>query len=268
MTHNGQTLIEAAGLTKRYGNFVAVEDLTFSVARGEVVAFLGPNGAGKSTTMRLLTGFLSPTSGTAKIAGFDVARDRIAAARCLGYLPENGPLYPDMTPAQTLNFFARARGLAGAAREQAIERVTKICQLGNVLHKPVFKLSKGYRQRVGLAQALLHSPDVLILDEPTSGLDPNQIRDVRTAIREIGQGCAILLSTHILGEVEAIADRVVMINKGKLVFQGTPSEMRASGTAEEFFHAHTAAKDAEQAGAATEAKPEVAATAASEGGEA
>ncbi len=260
MSANAQTLIEAAGLTKRYGNFVAVEDLTFSVARGEVVAFLGPNGAGKSTTMRLLTGFLTPTSGTAKIAGFDVARDRIPAARCLGYLPENGPLYPDMTPAQTLSFFARARGMTAAAAEQAIERVIKICRLGDVLHKPVFKLSKGFRQRVGLAQALLHQPDVLILDEPTSGLDPNQIRDVRTAIREIGQGCAILLSTHILGEVEAIADRVVLINKGKLVFQGTPADMHKDGTAEAFFHAHTAARDAAAA-------PEPV-TAATEGGEA
>lgn len=234
-----QRLIEAKGLTKRYGNFAAVEDVTFSVDRGQVVAFLGPNGAGKTTTMRLLTGYLTPTSGSAVIAGYDVARQRLEAAARVGYLPENGPLYLDMTPLSSLQFYGTARGLDAQQLEKRIAEVSEICAIGPVQNKTIRKLSKGYRQRVGLAQALLHEPDVLILDEPTTGLDPNQIQDVRASIREIGAGCAILLSTHILHEVAAIADRVLFVHAGKLVFDGTVDEMKAAGSLEEFFREMT-----------------------------
>jgi ABC-2 type transport system ATP-binding protein len=236
---NAERLIEARGLTKRYGKFAAVEDISFSVNRGQIVAFLGPNGAGKTTTMRLLTGYLTPTSGSARIAGFDVATQRLEAAARVGYLPENGPLYLDMTPDATLRFYGAARGLAPDRLEQRLQAVTKVCALQPVLHKPIRKLSKGYKQRVGLAQALLHEPDVLILDEPTTGLDPNQIRDVRASIREIGARCAILLSTHILQEVEAIADRVLFVHAGRLVFDGTVAEMKAHGDLDAFFRTKT-----------------------------
>src|SRR5690606_32660753 len=171
--------------------------------QGEVVAFLGPNGAGKSTTMKLLTGYLSPSTGVARIAGHDMAADRLAGAQRLGYLPENGPLYPDMTPRSLLSFFADARGLTAEQKRSRIETVVDLCDLGSVIGKPISKLSRGYRQRVGMAQVLLHEPDVLILDEPTAGLDPNQIREVRRLLRELGETKTILLSTHILQEVRS-----------------------------------------------------------------
>jgi ABC-2 type transport system ATP-binding protein len=234
-------MIEAEGLCKRYGSFLAVRDVTFSIPRGQVVAFLGPNGAGKSTTMRLLTGFMAPTSGTARIAGIDVQTHRIEAADHLGYLPENGPLYPDMTPLGLLEFFGLAHGLAGQGLRRRIDAVVAQCSLDSVAHKPIGKLSKGYRQRVSMARALLHDPDVLIMDEPTSGLDPNQIRGVRTLIRELGKSKTIMVSTHILQEVEPVADRVLFIHDGKIVFDGKPSEMRKDGrTLEEQFHRLTA----------------------------
>ena len=237
-----QPMIEAKGLTKCYGDFVAVRDLSFTVSAGEVVAFLGPNAAGKSTTMRMLTGFLAPTSGRAKVAGIDVAEDRIGAARHIGYLPETGPLYLDMTPSALLDFFGHARGLAGAALREHKERVIGECGIADVMHKRIAKLSSGYRQRVGLAQALLHEPKVLILDEPTNGLDPNQTRDVRAMLKEIGAERTILLSTHVLQEVQAMANRVLMIAEGRLVFDGTPAELAARGGAEGMegaFHALT-----------------------------
>ena len=234
-----KAMIEAVGLVKKFGDFTAVDDVSFSIPKGQVAAFLGPNGAGKTTTMRLLTGFLAPSSGRAKIAGFDIATDRMEAAKVVGYLPENGPLYPDMTPMSLIRFIGGARGLAPAKLQERMEAVSEICGLKAVLHKPVYKLSKGYRQRVGMALAMLHEPQVLIMDEPTSGLDPNQIRDVRSAIREIGSERTILLSTHILQEVEAVADRVLLIHNGKIVFDGTPGEMKQAGTMEEFFHAKT-----------------------------
>ena len=220
-------MIEASGLSKFYGDFAAVRDVSFSVPQGQVAAFLGPNGAGKSTTMKILTGYLAPSAGTASIAGLDVATQRIAAAERLGYLPENGPLYPDMTPLGLLRFFGQARGLSGAYLQQRIDAVVAQCALEAVIEKPIQKLSKGYRQRAGMAQVLLHEPDVLIMDEPTSGLDPNQTREVRHTIRELGRHKTILLSTHILQEVEAMADRVILINRGKIVFDGTPGEMMA-----------------------------------------
>jgi ABC-2 type transport system ATP-binding protein len=234
-------MIEADGLSKQYGTFLAVRDVTFSIPRGQVVAFLGPNGAGKTTTMRLLTGFVAPTRGAARIAGIDVQANRIEAAQHLGYLPENGPLYPDMTPRGLLSFFGQARGLSGSKLSQRIDAVLAQCSLESVAQKPIGKLSKGYRQRVSMAQALLHDPEVLIMDEPTSGLDPNQIRGVRTLIRELGKSKTILVSTHILQEVEPVADRVLFIHDGKIVFDGEPAELRAEGrTLEDQFHRLTA----------------------------
>ncbi|HEY2761048.1 MAG TPA: ATP-binding cassette domain-containing protein, partial [Pirellulales bacterium] len=197
-------MVEAIGLSKYYGDFAAVEDISFRVNEGEVVAFLGPNGAGKSTTMKLLTGYLAPSKGNALIAGHDMSHDRIAGSTRLGYLPENGPLYADMTPRSLLEFFADARGMSPARKKERIDAVIQLCALGAVIGKAIGKLSKGYRQRVGMAQTLLHEPDVLILDEPTAGLDPNQIHEVRETIRRLGEQKTILISTHIMQEVEAI----------------------------------------------------------------
>jgi ABC-2 type transport system ATP-binding protein len=233
-------MIEAAGLSKIYGDFAAIRDVSFSVPQGQVAAFLGPNGAGKSTTMKILTGYLAPTAGSARIAGIDVARDRIAASARLGYLPENGPLYPDMTPRSLLRFFGKARGLTGSQLDERVAEAVERCALPSVIEKPIRKLSKGYRQRVGMAQVLLHSPDVLIMDEPTSGLDPNQIREVRRLIRELGASKTILLSTHILQEVEAVADRVIFIHRGRIVFDGSPDELKSThGSLDEAFRALT-----------------------------
>jgi ABC-2 type transport system ATP-binding protein len=222
-------MIEAEGLSKYYGNFAAIRDVSFRIPQGEVVAFLGPNGAGKSTTMKLLTGYLSPSGGVAKIAGHNMATDRLAGSARLGYLPENGPLYLDMTPRALLNFFADARGLSGARKRARIDAVIELCALGSVIGKPIGKLSRGYRQRVGMAQVLLHEPDVLILDEPTAGLDPNQIHDVRETIRKLGKSKTILLSTHILQEVEAMAGRVLFIDEGRLAFDGTIGDLTKDG---------------------------------------
>lgn len=216
----GPAMIEAQGLSKFYGEFAAIQDVTFQVSQGEVVAFLGPNGAGKSTTMKLLTGYLAPSAGVARIAGHDMSADRLAGSARLGYLPENGPLYSDMTPRSLLSFFADARGLTGARKRDRIAAVVELCSLGSVIGKPIGKLSRGYRQRVGMAQVLLHEPDVLIMDEPTAGLDPNQIHEVRETIRKLGESKTVLLSTHILQEVEAMASRVLFINEGRLVFDG------------------------------------------------
>lgn len=230
-------MIEADRLSKFYGGFAAVRGVSFSIPRGQVVAFLGPNGAGKSTTMKLLTGYLSPSEGRARIAGHDMNEDRLAGSAKLGYLPENGPLYPDMTPRETLSFFAKARQMPRAQRLHRTEAVIELCALGSVLGKPVGKLSKGYRQRVGMALALLHEPDVLILDEPTAGLDPNQIAEVRNTIRKLGESKTILLSTHILQEVQAIANRVLFIDEGELRFDGTVREFgQDSETLDERFY--------------------------------
>ncbi len=240
---NQSPMIEARGLSKFFGDFAAIRDVTFTINRGEVVAFLGPNGAGKSTTMKLLTGYLAPSAGAARIAGHDMATDRLAGASRLGYLPENGPLYPDMTPRSLLEFFADARGLTSSYNRQRISAVIEQCDLGSVIGKAIGKLSKGYRQRVGMAQALLHEPDVLILDEPTAGLDPNQIREVRQAIRRLGESKTILLSTHILQEVEAIANRVLFINEGRLRFDGAVDALTKDGsTLADKFHALSGAE--------------------------
>lgn len=224
-------MIEAQGLSKFYGDFAACRDVSFQVSQGEIVAFLGPNGAGKSTTMKLLTGYISPSEGVARIAGHDMATDRLAGSTRLGYLPENGPLYPDMTPSGLLDFFADARGITGSEKRERIDAVADICALSTVFHKPISKLSKGYRQRVGMAQALLHEPDVLIMDEPTAGLDPNQIAEVRNTMQKLGKARTILLSTHILQEVEALASRVIVINEGRIVADGPIEEFTTSGKA-------------------------------------
>ncbi len=226
---SSEAMIQAQGLSKYYGGFAAVEDVSFEVPRGQVVAFLGPNGAGKSTTMKILTGYLAPSAGKAFIAGHNMAVDRLAGAQKLGYLPENGPLYPDMTPRGLLEFFADARGFDKARKRNRIDEMIELCALGEVVGKAIGKLSKGFRQRVGMAQVLLHEPDVLILDEPTAGLDPNQIQHVRDIIRTLGKQRTVLLSTHILQEVSAVADRVVFIDEGRLVFDGPADELAADG---------------------------------------
>lgn len=239
----GETpMIEAAGLCKYYGSFAAIEGVSFKVYRGEVVAFLGPNGAGKSTTMKLLTGYLAPSAGVARIAGYDMASQRIQGSSHLGYLPENGPLYRDMTPLALLRFFATARGMPAALRKERVEKVVDLLDLWEVLGKPIGKLSRGYRQRVGMAQALLHDPDVLIMDEPTAGLDPNQITEVRRTITQLGKDRTILLSTHIMQEVEAMCSRAIFIADGRLKFDGPISELAGDHTTlEERFHELSAA---------------------------
>jgi ABC-2 type transport system ATP-binding protein len=239
-------MIEAIGLSKFYGPFAAAREVSFSVSEGELVAFLGPNGAGKSTTMKMLTGYIAASEGEARIAGHNMMEDRIAGSRRLGYLPENGPLYPEMTPMSMLDFFAEARGIPSSKKRDHIDRAIDICDLSSVVYKPISKLSKGFKQRVGMSQALLHDPDVLILDEPTAGLDPNQIRGVRDTMRRLAETKTILLSTHILQEVEAMANRVVMINEGRLVYEGDVESLRTkgSGDLDEAFHSLTHAEAA------------------------
>ncbi len=222
---SGVPMIEADGLSKFYGIFAACREVSFKVYRGEVVAFLGPNGAGKSTTMKMLTGYLSPSEGVARIAGYDMTRDRVTGSHHLGYLPEKGPLYPEMTPYSLLDFFAEARGMGKKIKKDRIAEAVELCSLSSVIYKPISKLSKGFRQRVGMAQALIHEPEVLIMDEPTSGLDPNQIQGVRETMKKLGETKTILLSTHILQEVEAMASRVILINEGRLVYDGSLADI-------------------------------------------
>ena len=233
-------MIRADGLTKHYGSFRAAEDVTFEVPRGQVAAFLGPNGAGKSTTMKMLTGYLSPTRGRAFLGGRDVAEDRVAAAELIGYLPENGPLYQEMTPRGFLDYCGGVRGLTGARLKERTDYVVDRCSLAEVWGKPIGKLSRGYRQRVGMAHALLHDPDILILDEPTSGLDPNQTFQARELIADLGKTKTILLSTHILREVEAVCERVILISAGRVVMDAPTAEMAAGGDLEARFRELTA----------------------------
>jgi len=220
-------LLEALALTKSFGPLLAVRDLSLSVAPGEVLGLLGPNGAGKSTTMRMLTGFLPPTSGSARVCDIDVAADRIGAARHFGYLPEGAPFYGEMTAPGFLRFIARARGLDAGPRSAAVAQAMARLGLEPVAEQPIDTLSKGFRRRVGLAQAILHEPDVLILDEPTDGLDPNQKKTVRSLIRALSPGKAIVISTHILEEVESLCSRVVVIDQGQIVADESPAALRA-----------------------------------------
>jgi ABC-2 type transport system ATP-binding protein len=222
METGSEPIVEARSLSKEYGATRAVEDISFRVSRGEVVGFLGPNGAGKSTTMKMLTGYLRPTAGSACVAGIDVADDPRAAKRLIGYLPENAPLYDDMMVVDFLHFISDLREVDGATRQRRLREICERCGLADVLGKNIGQLSKGYRQRVGLAQAMVHDPDLLILDEPTSGLDPNQIVEIRELIKELGREKTVILSTHILPEVQASCGRIIIINKGKLVADDTP----------------------------------------------
>ena len=231
-----QSIVDAHRLSRHYGPFVAVHEVSFTIPQGQIVALLGPNGAGKTTIMRMLTGYLAPSRGTASVSGYDVQRDRLAVAAGIGYLPENGPLYFDMTPLEVLRFFGEARGLPRARLRERIDAVAEHCDIRPILDKPIGKLSKGLRQRVGMAQALLHDPPVLIMDEPTAGLDPIQIRHFRTHVRELGRQKTLLVSTHILQEVDAIADRVLVMHKGRLVFDGTPKDLGDHDSLEQHFY--------------------------------
>lgn len=229
-------MIEVSHLTKRYARHTAVSDISFEVQRGEIVGFLGPNGAGKTTTLRMLTGYLPPTSGTAKVAGKDIFRESLAARSKIGYMPENVPLYDDMRVKEYLKFRAQLKGLSGSHGRTRVSDVIETCGLKSVRRKMIKTLSKGYRQRVGLADALVHDPELLILDEPTNGLDPNQIRHIRGLIKRLAETHTVLISTHILHEVEMICNRVIIIDGGKIKATDTPTklteQMRAAGRIE------------------------------------
>jgi ABC-2 type transport system ATP-binding protein len=220
-------MIRIENLVKTFGAKRAVDGVSFNVERGEVLGFLGPNGAGKSTTMRMITGFMPPTAGRVTVGGHDVAQSPLEAKRLIGYLPENAASYPDMTVKGFLEFAAELRGLDRTKRRQAVSRVVELCFLGSVLRQSIDTLSKGYKHRTCLAQALIHDPDVLVMDEPTDGLDPNQKHEVRNLIRELGKNKAIVFSTHILEEVDAACTRAIIIDRGKIVANGTPEELRS-----------------------------------------
>jgi len=220
-------VIKVENLSKAFGAKLAVNDISFTLERGEVLGFLGPNGAGKSTTMRMVTGFIPPTSGKITVGGHDVLENPIPAKQLIGYLPENAPGYADMTVYGFLSFAAELRGLRGDARKQAIRRAVGLCFLEGVLYQTIETLSKGYKHRTCLAQSLIHNPEVLILDEPTDGLDPNQKHEVRNLIKSMGEQKAIIFSTHILEEVEQVCSRVIIIDRGRIVANGTPAELKA-----------------------------------------
>jgi ABC-2 type transport system ATP-binding protein len=249
-------VIEVQHITKRYGTVTAVDDVSFRVERGEILGFLGPNGAGKTTTMRILTGYMPPTEGRAMVAGYDVFTQPIDAKRRTGYLPETPPLYPDMTVREYLDFVARIKGVPSSERKQRVSTVMERTHVADMAERHCAKLSKGYRQRVGLAQALIHNPDVLILDEPTAGLDPKQIIETRSLIRNLAGDHTIVLSTHILPEVAQTCQRVVIINKGRVVAVDTPDNLtaRLKGSATMYVQVEAAGADA---GAALAAVPGV-----------
>src|SRR5438876_21168 len=219
-------MIKVENLKKLFGTKRAVDGISFSVERGEVLGFLGPNGAGKSTSMRMITGFIPPTEGAIQVGGYNMIENPIPAKRLIGYLPENAPAYADMTVSGFLNFAAELRGLRGDGRKRAVDRVVEMCFLESVIHQSIDTLSKGYRHRTCFAQSIIHDPDVLILDEPTDGLDPNQKHEVRNLIKELGANKAIVFSTHILEEVDAACTRAIIIDRGRIVANGTPSELR------------------------------------------
>jgi len=242
-------MIELDRLTKKFGPHTVVDGLSFTVPRGEVLGFLGPNGAGKSTTMKMLTGFLNPTSGTARVAGFDIQQHPVDVKSRVGYLPEGAPVWPDMTPLGFLDFIAAVRGYRSGNARRAVDRAADATNLKDVMTQPIGTLSKGFKRRVGLAQALLHDPDVLILDEPTDGLDPNQKQEVRNLIQGIAAEKAIVISTHILEEVEAVCSRAIIIAKGRIVADATPEALEArsprhNGVRLEIHGSHQAARTA------------------------
>jgi gliding motility-associated transport system ATP-binding protein len=250
-------MIEVKRLTKLYGNFVAIENVSFRAERGQILGFLGPNGAGKTTTMRIVTGFMPATSGTALIDGLDIFTQSLEARRRIGYLPENPPLYADMRVDAYLRFVARLRGVGRDALEQAVDHVIKVCGLADVAHRICGQLSKGYRQRVGVAQALVHNPPVLVLDEPTIGLDPRQIHEVRDLIRGLAEERTIVLSTHILPEVSQICDKVVIIAEGHVVLEESLKALPAGTSLEDVFLAAISKEHRAEAASAEEALEEV-----------
>ena len=229
-------MIEVKDLVKNYGTFPAVKGVSFSIGKGEIVGLLGPNGAGKTTVMKVLTCYHYPDGGTAALNGFDVVGDPLAVKRQIGYLPEMAPVYTDLNVYEYLNFIAEARGIGAAERKRRIEETAAECGLSSVLYKEIGNLSKGYRQRTGLAQAIIHKPEILILDEPTTGLDPNQIIEIRNLIKNIGKEKTVLLSTHILQEVEAVCDRVLIVNDGLIAAEGTTEEIGKSLKGEPTLH--------------------------------
>ncbi len=241
--NSNATMLEIEGLTKRFGRKTVVDDLNFGCDRGEVLGFLGPNGAGKSTTMKMVTGFVTPSAGTVRIDGHDIGSDTLAAQRRLGYLPEGAPSYGEMVPADFLAFVADVRELRGGERESRLADVIALLHLDTVLDQPIETLSKGFKRRVGLAQAILHDPPVLILDEPTDGLDPNQKHEVRELIRSMAAHKLIVISTHILEEVEAVCTRAMIIADGRLLVDGTPEALAAQegGNLDRFFRRITGA---------------------------
>lgn len=243
--------IEVEGLSKRYGDFEAVRDLSFQIGGGEIVGFLGPNGAGKTTTMRMLTGFIPPTDGHIRIAGFDIFAQGLDARRSIGYLPETPPLYPEMNPKGYIEFVAKLKDVPRAKRKDAVDRALTLCGLEDVCLREIRQLSKGYRQRIGLAQAIVHDPKVLVLDEPTVGLDPIQIGEIRALIRDLAAtgGQTILLSTHILAEVEAICQRVILIQHGRKVLDQPLGELTSGGVSLEEVFAKAMSRE-DSAGAA------------------
>jgi len=223
---NGDAMIKVKQLRRRFGSIIAVDGISFDAKKGDVLGFLGPNGAGKTTAMRMVTCFLPPDSGTATVCGYDIIEKPIEVRKSLGYLAENAPAYNEMTVGSFLNFVCDARGIAGKAHKDAIERVVALCAISSVYHQTIETLSKGYRRRVGLAQALIHDPPVLILDEPTDGLDPNQKHEVRRLISQMAENKCIVISTHILEEVEAVCTRTIIIQAGKILADSTPKDLK------------------------------------------
>jgi ABC-2 type transport system ATP-binding protein len=236
-------MIKVEGLTKRYARNVAVDNISFEIEKGQIVGFLGPNGAGKTTTMRVLTCFLPPTSGTAQVAGFDVIESPLEVKKRIGYLPESPPVYPEMEVVEYLDFVGSIKGLSGADRKRRVDEVMERCAVADVRNRLIGKLSKGYRQRVGLAQAIIHNPDVLVLDEPTAGLDPKQIIETRDLIHKLAGDHTIILSTHILPEVEATCERVIIISKGKLVATDTVANLTKRLRGTEMIHLEVDGRD-------------------------
>jgi ABC-2 type transport system ATP-binding protein len=248
-------MIEVRNLTKRYGDLVAIRDISFTAATGQVLGFLGPNGAGKTTTMRIITGFMPATSGTVKVAGYDIFDDSYEVRKRIGYLPENPPLYADMTVTTYLRFVGRIRGIAKAELTDAVDKVLHTCGLAEVTDRVVGHLSKGFRQRVGLAQALIHNPSVLVLDEPTIGLDPRQIIDIRMLIRELAGDRTVILSTHILPEVSQLCEKVVIIDEGHIAVEDTLANLTQEASLEQVFLRNIAKDTGVPTGATAEATP-------------
>jgi ABC-2 type transport system ATP-binding protein len=248
-------VVEVSGLTKYYGDFRAIHNVSFSAGRGEILGFLGQNGAGKTTTMRIITGFLPATEGTVHVEGFDIARDPYEARRRIGYLPENPPLYYDMMVASYLRFVGRIKGVSREAIGAAVDGVINRCSLADAATRPIRHLSKGYRQRLGLAQALIHQPSILILDEPTLGLDPKQIIEIRSLIKELAGDRTVILSTHNLSEVSQLCDRLVIIRDGRIARQGSLGDLTRGATLEEVFLHCTAKDPVEEIGARAEFSP-------------